>query len=398
MRISKAQISKARANLEAAPAKEAAESVRAAILQMRPELMAALIEKNWSFAELRDWLAAQGIEVSLVALQRYLVGVRAAKKAAAGQDARAAPAKKAASAPTPPALPTLMSGQGEHAGHFGPAYPAAAETCPTHAQTASVGTAGDEGSGSFRPPRLVLSRAAGSRKHLGERLMTKPIYIVGGSKGGVGKSLVSMALVNHLSQAGEEVFLIDADTSNPDVWKCYEGEIASELVNLDEADGWIRFVNICDENKGSAVVVNTAARNNSGVASYGKTLSQSLEELERQLVTLWVINRQRDSLELLQDYIDAIPNSTVHVFKNGYFGADAKFELYNGSKVKKSVEAKGGSSLLFPDMADRVSDDIYSNRLSIAKAWQTMPIGNRAELRRWLEEVDKVFGPVAVNG
>jgi len=99
MRISKAQISKARASLEAAPAKEAAESVRAAILQMRPELMAALIEKNWSFAELRDWLAAQGIEVSLVALQRYLVGVRAAKKAA--------------SAPTPPALPTLMSGQGE---------------------------------------------------------------------------------------------------------------------------------------------------------------------------------------------------------------------------------------------------------------------------------------------
>ena len=112
MRISKAQFSKARANLEAAPVKEASESVRAAILQMRPDLMTALIEKNWSFAELRDWLAAQGIEVSLVALQRYLVGVRAAKKAA-GQDARAAPAKKAASAPTPPALPPLMSGQGE---------------------------------------------------------------------------------------------------------------------------------------------------------------------------------------------------------------------------------------------------------------------------------------------
>lgn len=228
--------------------------------------------------------------------------------------------------------------------------------------------------------------------------MTKPIYIVGGSKGGVGKSLVTMGLINHLTQAGEDVFLIDADTSNPDVWKCYEGEAACELVNLDEADGWIRFVNICDENKNSVVVVNTAARNNTGVAAYGKTLSQSLEELQRQLVTLWVINRQRDSLELLQDYIDAIANSTVHVFKNGYFGADAKFELYNGSQVKKSVEAKGGKSLLFPDMADRVSDDIYSNRLSIAKAWRTMPIGNRAELRRWLDEVNKAFVAVIVNG
>jgi hypothetical protein len=87
----------------------------------------------------------------------------------------------------------------------------------------------------------------------------------------------------------------------------------------------------------------------------------------------------------------------THVLKNGYFGADAKFELYNGSDVKSSVEKQGGRSLLFPDMADRVSDDLYSNRLSIARAWQTMPIGNRAELRRWLEEVSKVFASVVNN-
>ncbi|RTL80113.1 MAG: protein mobD [Hyphomicrobiales bacterium] len=228
--------------------------------------------------------------------------------------------------------------------------------------------------------------------------MSKAIYVVGGSKGGVGKSLVTMGLVHNLTQRGEDVFVIDADTSNPDVFKSYENEVVCELVNLDEADGWIRFVNICDEYKGSNIVVNTAARNNVGVAAYGRTLSQSLEELERELVTLWVINRQRDSLELLQDYIDAIPNSMVHVLKNGYFGADTKFELYNSSDVKSSVEKQGGRSLLFPDMADRVSDDLYSNRLSIARAWQTMPIGNRAELRRWLEEVNKVFATVVANG
>lgn len=227
--------------------------------------------------------------------------------------------------------------------------------------------------------------------------MTKPIYIIGGSKGGVGKSLVAMALIHQLTAAEEDVFVIDADTSNPDVWKCYQDEVVSELVNLDEADGWIRFVNICDEYKDSIIVVNTAARNNTGVASYGKTLSHSLEELDRRLVTFWVVNRQRDSLELLQDYVNAIPDSIVHVFKNGYFGSDAKFELYNGSKVKKMIEAQGGKSLLFPDMADRVSDDLYSNRMSIAKAWKTMPIGNRAELRRWLDEVTKVFEPAIVH-
>jgi hypothetical protein len=143
--------------------------------------------------------------------------------------------------------------------------------------------------------------------------MNQPIYVVGGSKGGVGKSLVTMALLHQLSQDGDQLFLIDADTSNPDVFKSYHGELASELVNLDEADGWIRFVNICDEHKESTVVVNTAARNNRGVAAYGGTLNHSLEELNRQLVTLWVINRQRDSLELLQDYMAALPHSAVHV-------------------------------------------------------------------------------------
>ena len=77
--------------------------------------------------------------------------------------------------------------------------------------------------------------------------------------------------------------------------------------------------------------------------------------------------------------------------KNGYFGADAKFELYNLSDLKKVVEGNDGRSVLFPDMADRVSDEIYSGRLSISKAWGSMPIGNRAELRRWLEEVNNIL-------
>ena len=64
--------------------------------------------------------------------------------------------------------------------------------------------------------------------------MNKPIYVVGGSKGGVGKSMVSMGLTHFLIQSGEKVFLIDADTSNPDVFKSYNDEVDSEIVNLDD--------------------------------------------------------------------------------------------------------------------------------------------------------------------
>lgn len=224
--------------------------------------------------------------------------------------------------------------------------------------------------------------------------MEKPIYLVGGSKGGVGKSLVSMALVDHLLEQGESVLLVESDTSNPDVYKAYKDTAAAHLLNLDEADGWIELVNLCDSAPKSVAVVNTAARNNRGVSAYGQTLSSTLAELKRTLVTFWVINRQRDSLELLKEYMAAIPNAEVHVVRNGYFGEEKKFELYNGSNVKRAVEDNGGKSVTFPDLADRVSDDIYSKRLSIARAGKELPLGNRAELSRWKGEVAKVLSEI----
>lgn len=224
--------------------------------------------------------------------------------------------------------------------------------------------------------------------------MAKPIYLIGGSKGGVGKSLVTMATVDYLQERGEAVLLVESDTSNPDVWKAYKEHAPTELVNLDEADGWIHLVNLCDAHPDSVVVVNTAARNNLGVSAYGETLNSTLAELKRKAVTLWVINRQRDGLELLKGFMEAIPNAAVHVVRNGHFGEEAKFELYNGSKVRAAVEERGGKSVTFPDLADRVSDDLYSKRMSIAVAAKDMPIGNRAELARWRGAVGKVLDQV----
>ncbi len=222
----------------------------------------------------------------------------------------------------------------------------------------------------------------------------KRIYIVGGSKGGVGKSTACIGLIDSLQEQQKSVVLIESDTSNPDVWKMYKDEIKTELIDLDEANGWIDLVNVCDNNPDSIVVVNTAARNNQGVTAYGITLNNTLSELNRELITLWVINRQRDSLELLKQYMEGLSASTIHVVRNGYFGEERKFELYNGSNIKKMIEDAGGKSLTFPDLADRVSDDLYSKRLSIRTAMKELPIGNRAELTRWRNDVRKVLGEI----
>jgi hypothetical protein len=220
------------------------------------------------------------------------------------------------------------------------------------------------------------------------------IYWIGGNKGGVGKSMMTVVILDYLLEQGEKVLLVVCDTSNPDVWKAYSNQMEGELIDLDEADGWIRLVNVCDADRNRVVVVNTAARNNDGVSQYGRTLEASLDELDAKLVAFWMINRQRDSLELLADFMDAMPKADVHVVRNGYFGEEGKFELYNGSDIRKSVEGRGGKSVTLLDLADRVADDIYSQRLTLGHAAKALPIGNRAELGRWRGEVRKMLARV----
>ena len=223
---------------------------------------------------------------------------------------------------------------------------------------------------------------------------SRRIYWVGGSKGGVGKSMVAMATLDCLLARGEAVLLVECDTSNPDTWKAYRDQVANEFVDLDQPDGWIQFINLCDTHKDRTVVLSTAARNNRAVTLYGGTLDGVLGELGRELVALWIINRQRDCVELLREFMDAIPRALVHVVRNAYFGEERQFELYQSSKVRAAVEERGGKAVTFPDLADRVADDLYTKRLSIAAAATSLPIGNRAELARWRGQVRRVFAEV----
>jgi hypothetical protein len=225
--------------------------------------------------------------------------------------------------------------------------------------------------------------------------MERNIYWVGGGKGGVGKSMVSMALIDYLLGKGVPTLFVESDTSNPDVFKAYRASLPCELVDLDEVDGWIQVVNTCDTHRDKVVVVNTPARSAGGVAKFGNTLGSSLPELGRALIGLWAINRHRDSVELLKDFMDAMPECKVHVLRNLYFGDESKFELYSTSKaVRPRVESGGGKSLSFPDLADRVADDLYKDRLTIAAAAEQLPLGNRAELRRWRTAVAKLLAEI----
>jgi hypothetical protein len=161
-----------------------------------------------------------------------------------------------------------------------------------------------------------------------------------------------MALSHYLLKRNEDVLLVEADTANPDVGKAYGKTVETVYLNLDEKEGWMDLANRLAENPNQSAVINTPARSGEGVKLYGALLSDSLSELQRKLLTLWVINSQRDSLQLLREYLDSMHAGTTYVLRNLYHGPERKFELYNSSKIRETVEI-AGKTLNFPDVSSR---------------------------------------------
>lgn len=221
---------------------------------------------------------------------------------------------------------------------------------------------------------------------------SRRVFCIGNDKGGVGKSLCAMGLLDYLQSHGETPFLIEADTSNPDVWKAYGSTIDSATISLDDLEGWLALLDQCAAADERTIVLNQGARSGVSIERFGDRLLEGLRVLGSELVTFWVINNQRDSLELLRDYATYLPGTTIHVVRNEFFAPPERFVEYNGSKLRADIEAKGGRTLTMPTLATRVTSQLYGHeRITLAAAATSGPFGNRIEASRWRSAVGAMF-------
>ncbi len=214
------------------------------------------------------------------------------------------------------------------------------------------------------------------------------IFMIGGGKGGVGKSTVSMALVDALLEKGEQVVLVESDDSNPDAYKALNGIVPCEICNMDDEAGYIKLGNIIEANSKACIVVNTAARATAGLVQHGGIISDVALELKRNLVMLWPINRQRDSLELLNDFVENAQGYTaIYAVLNTYFGDPKKFARFHASKLKNKLTG----FLEFPELNDLVADKLVDNRLALSNADAKLQIAERSALRRYRESAKQAL-------
>ena len=225
----------------------------------------------------------------------------------------------------------------------------------------------------------------------------KSMIVVGGSKGGVGKSLVCMGVVDWLHCAkGEHVLLIDGDDTNTDVYKAYGTELEPEpsTVNLDVREGWLDLADRCAKHPDAHVVINTGARNLKTMVRYsGPAMTGVATELERHVAVLWVIDDQRDSVELLRRYIDEMPKAVhdatrLHVVCNEGQEEGRSFEFYETRKTAQTVAEAKGKTIVIPTLAKRATTLLYTERKAIRMVAEgdlqnPVAFGTRVEMTRW---------------
>ena len=229
-----------------------------------------------------------------------------------------------------------------------------------------------------------------------------PIYMSDGSKGGVGKSMVSLALVDSLRQRDKPVLYLETDNANADTWRLLanegakENEIAMKALDFDGGDGWMDAVNFIHTYPEHTVVINMSARQNKGIRQHGGVMLACLPKLKRELVTLWVINRDPYCLEQLVDQFRDFKATRTHVVRNAYWGEEETFGLYNESKLRDVIEQDDGRSLTFPALAKRVALELAKQKWTIAQALSNgkLGLGETGELLRWRKAVHETLAPV----
>jgi hypothetical protein len=235
--------------------------------------------------------------------------------------------------------------------------------------------------------------------------MKNTIFYVGGGKGGVGKSMVSLTLVQFLIDryGGEKsIHLIETDDSNPDVGRIYKGKIPTMGVTMDEDEkGWILVTDLIEQSRDTLFVINSAARSNMGIRKNGHNFTAVLEsgKIPYDLVILWPLNRQKDSVVLLEDFLRYVTFGSVYPIRNNYFGKSEDFALYSKYLGEsESLRPRITKTLDFPALADIIADDFYTGGRTIPETVENLGAFAGQSFLSWRNRVYSMFGELGEFG
>ncbi|MEW8015262.1 MAG: mobilization protein [Candidatus Sedimenticola endophacoides] len=225
------------------------------------------------------------------------------------------------------------------------------------------------------------------------------IHLVGGEKGGVGKSTVARLLAQEFIDRKHPFAALDGDQSHGDLLRFYS-DYANPLNLRDNASADSILLSAIDTDQ--AVLVDLPAQSATALQSWVQ--ESGVLDLAEELnipVTFWhVTDGSRNSVDLLQRAVDDFSGHrgvTFVIVRN--FGRGGNFEAFDCSEVTSRAQAQGARIIDLPKLDENVMANIDWKGLSFwaaanrvdgdclslldrqrAKAWH----------RRWQQQLELV--------
>lgn len=210
--------------------------------------------------------------------------------------------------------------------------------------------------------------------------------MVMGAKGGVGKSLFSIALIEIFGN--EKVYVIDTDKSNPDVYKVASGKLECVAIELTDIDGYSLLCSEIADHKDDDIIINTRAANDDSVAANWDILLDASSELKKPITVWWIVNAHIDSVVLLKKFFDQYKNYeiTINVVLNRHFGKLENFN-YLTSNTAKAMEERGAKLITISQLSTSVENAIYKDRSLFSDIINNGRFGDKLSVNKFIREI-----------
>ena len=137
------------------------------------------------------------------------------------------------------------------------------------------------------------------------------------------------------------------------------------------------------------------ASSNLGIQAQGSLLEESLKSQGVGFKAFWLLNRNKDSVTLLRDFLACMNDAVVYPVLNLYFGKEEEFVFYrNSHDLHEIIAQRGGQQLTFPNLYDLTADKLYTDEIAFEELHKYLKQGARTSLERWLNSVRKTLDDV----
>ena len=231
----------------------------------------------------------------------------------------------------------------------------------------------------------------------------KTIFFVGGTKGGVGKSTISIFLIDYFLENNKSIALCETDNGNPDVYKVYQKLLTADNKNLlstfdiSKNGGWVDMFNFIGDlpDDVTNILINTKGGNIETIDLMIKDESTknllSYDDLINFHI-IWVVGDDKDGISVLLEFLKKTEytNFKIDVLLNNNFQQNN--DIIKNSELQENISKFGGNIFNFPKISrSSFLEQVRLKRTPISEIYKTLKFGDRIEMERYRKLVSYIL-------